>query len=293
MESVAYVEANGLRFAYLSAGDRGAPLALMVHGFPDTPHTWSEAMPVVAGLGFHVVAPFNRGYAPTAIPATEDYGADTLGRDVLALASAFGAESFILIGHDWGASAAYSAAGLSPQRIRLLVTVGLPHPAGILPTPRLLWVARHFFSLRRRHAAAKIRAGNFAHLDELVARWSPAWNVPAGETDAVKRSLSQPGSLEAALGYYRALSPALPRAQREKVRCPTVVFAGTDDNLPVSVYERARRRCTGRYDIVTMPGGHFMHREHPDTFARELTRVLRPFAGEIIRPDAAGVINSA
>lgn len=274
MEKVQYIEANGLRFAFLSAGQPGAPLVLMVHGFPDTAHSWDFVRPQVAELGFHVVAPFTRGYAPSAIPPTEDYGTDTLARDLLALAEVFGARRFILLGHDWGASAGYSAAGLAPERLRLLITVGLPHPASILPTPRMIWTVRHFFSLRRNGAAGWIRAGQLAHLDELVARWSPAWRVPPEETAAVKESLSQPGSLEAALGYYRALAPGIPPGQRCKVSCPTVAFAGSDDNVPLSAYVRARRRFAGSYEVIAMPGGHFMHREHPEIFARELLSLL-------------------
>lgn len=273
-----FVQARGLRFAYHEAGPADGPLCLFVHGFPDTPRTWEHALPVAARLGFRAVAPFTRGYAPTEIPKEEDFGSDTLGRDLLEIASALGAEKFVLVGHDWGASAGYSAAGLDPDRIRLLVTVGIPHPASIVPTPKLVWTVRHFFTLRPRGKAASMRKDGMALIDELVQRWSPAWKVPAGETDAVKASLSQPGSLEAALGYYRAISPVTPAGQRKRVTCPAVAFAGTDDNIAVSAYERARSRYTGPYEVVTMPGGHFMHREHPDVFGRELERVLRPFA---------------
>jgi pimeloyl-ACP methyl ester carboxylesterase len=250
----------------------------MVHGFPDTPRTWEHARPVAARLGFRVVTPFTRGYAPTAIPTEEDYGSDTLGRDVLALATALGAERFVLVGHDWGASAGYSAAGLASERIALLLILAIPHPASMLPTPSLLWAARHFFALRPRGKAAAMRADGMRYVDELVQRWSPAWKVPADETEAVKRSLGEPGSLEAALGYYRALTPFTPAAQRVRVSCPTVVFAGQTDIVPPSAYERARSRFTGPYEVVTMPGGHFMHREDPERFARELERVLTPVA---------------
>jgi pimeloyl-ACP methyl ester carboxylesterase len=275
MNEPRFVSARGLRFAYIEAGPSDGPLCLFVHGFPDTPKTWEHALPVAAKLGYRAVAPFTRGYAPTEIPTSEDYGSDTLGRDVLAIASALGADRFTLVGHDWGASAAYSAAGLEGARIERLVTVGLPHPASIAPSPRMLWTVRHFFTLRLPGAAARIRRGELKHLDELVQRWSPVWKVPSGETDAVKRSLGEPGSLEAALGYYRAITPTVPPGQRARIGCPTVAFAGTDDNVSVSAYEAARKRFTGHYDVVTMPGGHFMHREHPDVFARELERVLR------------------
>ena len=269
-----YMQANGLRFAYHSRG-RG-PLVLLVHGFPDTPFTWDATMTALADAGFRAVAPFQRGYHPSEIPKSEQYDSDTLGADVLAWIEALGERSAIVVGHDWGASAAYAAVGLAPERVRMLVTVAIPHPASILPTPRVLWAIRHFLSLRRKNAARWIRAGNLAHIDELVQRWSPAWKVPPGETEAVKRSLSEPGSLEAALGYYRALRLGIPKSHRVPVTVPAVAFAGTDDNVPVSAYERARSRYRDRYEVVVMPGGHFMHREHPDQFTRELIRVLTP-----------------
>lgn len=270
-----FIVANGLRFAYLEEGE--GPLVLLVHGFPDTPHTWDAVRPAVAALGFRVVSPFTRGYAPTEIPRTEDYDGDTLGEDMLALATALGEETAIVIGHDWGASAAYSAAALAPSRVRLLVTLAIPHPASVIPTPKLLWAVRHFFWLSRANAAANIRAGELAHIDELVARWAPAWDVPPGETDAVKRALREPGCLEAVLGYYRGIGLRLPRAQRGKITVPAVAFAGTEDLVAPHVYERARPWYTAAYEVVTMPGGHFMHREHPAHFLRELARVLEPY----------------
>lgn len=95
-----------------------------------------------------------------------------------------------------------------------------------------------------------------------------------GETDAVKTAFREPGCLEAALGYYRALGPILPKGQRQKVTVPSVAFAGTADLLPPTTFERARRCYADRYEVVAVPGGHFMHREHPDPFSRELIRVL-------------------
>jgi pimeloyl-ACP methyl ester carboxylesterase len=271
---IQFVQANGVRFAYFEEG-RG-PLVLLLHGFPDTAHTWDAVRPAVAAAGFRAVSPFMRGYAPTEIPAAAEYDADTLGRDALALIEALGQDKAVFVGHDWGASAAYSAAGLGPERLRMVITVAIPHPASILPTPGLLWDVRHFYALSLPGAAARVRASDFAYVDELVQRWSPVWKVPPGETDAVKAALRGPGHLEAALGYYRALRPWLPAAQRRRVPVPAAAFAGTDDALmPVQAYERARSRYTEGYEVLTMPGGHFMHREHPEVFVEKLLGLLR------------------
>jgi pimeloyl-ACP methyl ester carboxylesterase len=275
--STAFVTANGLRFAYLDQG-RG-PLLLFVHGFPDTAYTWEHAMPEIARTGVRVVAPFTRGYFPTAIPPDARYDCETLARDLLALIEALGERHAILVGHDWGALAAYAAAALAPQSIRLLITVACPHPRAIRLTPAMLWKARHLLFLRRASAAARIRRGGFAYIDELVRRASPAWHaIPADETMRVKQAFSQPGCLEAACAYYKTLSPRLPDALRAPIAVPTVAFAGEHDVLRPHHYELARPWFQGRYEIIRVPGGHFLHREHPAPFHHELVRVVGELA---------------
>jgi pimeloyl-ACP methyl ester carboxylesterase len=101
----ATVRANGLEFGLLAAGS--GPLALCLHGFPDTAHTWRHLLPALAGAGFHAVAPFMRGYAPTAVPADGVYQLGALIADAVALHEALGGGGdAVLIGHDWGAEAA-------------------------------------------------------------------------------------------------------------------------------------------------------------------------------------------
>ena len=93
------VTANGIEFAYYEVGT--GPLVLMVHGFPDAADTWLPLMPALAAAGFRCVAPYTRGYAPTAAPEVpmvggkpdySVYSALELGRDVLALIDALLAE---------------------------------------------------------------------------------------------------------------------------------------------------------------------------------------------------------
>ena len=84
------VTANGLEFAYLTDGPDDGPLALCLHGFPDTAHTWRYLLPELAAAGFHAVAPFLRGYAPTAIPADGRYQVGALVQDANALHEVLG-----------------------------------------------------------------------------------------------------------------------------------------------------------------------------------------------------------
>jgi pimeloyl-ACP methyl ester carboxylesterase len=267
---------NNVRFAMLSEGE--GPLVLLLHGFPDTAHTWDSVRPALAGADFRAVSPFMRGYAPTSIPADGKYDLETLGRDVLGLIEALAPDEkqAIVVGHDWGAGAALAAASLDPSRVKQLITVAVPHPASIRPlAPRMLWGARHFIAFQSRGAEKRVEADDFALIDALLRRWSPTWQPPADETRPVKEAFRQPGCLTAALGYYRAVGLRPPECLRQKISVPSVAFSGADDGtLRLSDYQRARRWHEAPHEIVHMPGGHFLHREHPERFIRELLQRL-------------------
>ena len=227
-------------------------------------------LPKIAAKGYRAVAPFMRGYRPTEIPARDADG-ETIARDALALVAALGEERAILVGHDWGATAVYGAAALDPSRASKLITIAIPHPAAIAPTPAKAWALRHFIAYKLPGAAARFAANDFAALRAIYQRWSPRWTPDDQELAPVRECFADPKSLNAAFGYYRALSFRVPAFARAPLAVPTVVFSGQDDPIMHrSDYERARRMFVGPYTIEEMPGGHFMHREHPDVFAERL-----------------------
>src|SRR3989442_4173194 len=94
------VTANGIDVAYLACGDDG-PLALCLHGFPDSARTWRLLLPALAEAGFRAVAPWLRGYAPTGLDAQGRYPNGASVTDLVALHDALGCDGdAVLIGHD-------------------------------------------------------------------------------------------------------------------------------------------------------------------------------------------------
>ncbi|WP_165839842.1 alpha/beta fold hydrolase [Mycobacterium montefiorense] len=271
-DSMLFVEANGVRFACLDEGS--GPLVLMLHGFPDTAHSWDQLRPRIAAKGYRVVSPYMRGYDPSGIP-DRDPDQETLARDPLALIEALGARDAIVIGHDWGASAAYGAAALAPDRVTRLFVIGIPHPAALKPTLRKAWGVRHFVAYKLPGAAKRFARNDFAALPAIYRRWSPLWNPDPGEFDAVRASFANPASLHAAFGYYRKLSPLPSASLKTRIKVPTVAFAGLDDPVAEpSDYRGAARMFEGEYIVEEVPGGHFMHREHPEEFTDRLLTYL-------------------
>jgi pimeloyl-ACP methyl ester carboxylesterase len=267
-DDLRFVDANGLTFAYLEEGS--GPLVLMLHGFPDTAHTWDDLRSRIAAKGYRAVSPFMRGYRPTEVPAG-DADQEALAHDAIALIDALGAREAVVIGHDWGASAAYGAAALAPDRVTKLFVLAIPHPAALKPTLKKLWGVRHFATYKLPGAPKRFARNDFAALPAIYRRWSPNWRPEPGEFDAVRDSFSDSASLNAAFGYYRKLSPIPSASLKKRISVPTVVFAGQQDPVAEPAdYRRAARMFTGDYVVEEVPGGHFLHREHPDTFAERL-----------------------
>lgn len=272
LQGVRLVEANGLRFGYLEWGQ--GPLVLLFHGFPDTAQTWDVIGPRLAARGFRVVAPFMRGYAPTGIPAKDATSKD-LGDDVLALMAALGAQTARLVGHDWGAEAVYAAAGLQPERVEKLATIALPHRRPLKLRPGLAWALRHFLALTLPGGEARFAADDFAMAEVLCRRWSPTWKLAPEDLEPVKNALAAPGSLHAALGYYRAAAPFTPPFMRSPIEVPALCIAGADDpSVRRADFESTRSFFKGPFALAEIPGGHFCHRESPEACLEALAGFL-------------------
>ena len=264
--------AHGQRFVYADSGE--GPLVVLVHGFPDTPHGWERARSALNAAGYRTVIPYLRGYHPDTIVPGRGYGADETAADPIRLLDAVGADRAVLVGHDWGASITYRAAAAAPDRIRAICAIAIPHPRLLQPSPRLLWGARHFVTLRLPTAKRLVRRRHFAYLDTLVGRWAPNWSGP--ERDAslreVKRAFADERVLDGALAYYREAS----RAGLGKLSQPALVVGGTTDIVDQHLFTRSPEAFDGPCDVVIAQGaGHWAHREAADLFEERLLGFLR------------------
>jgi pimeloyl-ACP methyl ester carboxylesterase len=262
----ATVRANGLQFGVLEAGS--GPLALCLHGFPDAAHTWRHLLPALAGAGFHAVAPFMRGYAPTAVPADGAYHLGALVADAVAFHEVLGGDAnAVLIGHDWGAEAAYGAAAFAPGRWRRLVTLAVP-PAAL---DEVLFsdyeqLKRFFYLFMFRDPAGLaetvVARDDLAFLDKLWRDWSPGFQ-PGEHLARVKACLRQPANLAAVLGYYRAAADQ--EAAGRQAPQPTLYLHGARDGcIGVDLVRGAERLLAPSSRMIVIDdAGHFLHLEEP------------------------------
>lgn len=120
-----HVGANGIRMHVAEQGE--GPVVLLCHGFPETWYSWRHQLPVLAENGFRAVAPDLRGYGATGGPASADtYSLIHLVGDMVALLDALQAETAVIAGNDWGASLAWQAALLRPDRFSAVAASSVP-----------------------------------------------------------------------------------------------------------------------------------------------------------------------
>ncbi|MHB8511065.1 MAG: alpha/beta fold hydrolase [Actinomycetota bacterium] len=281
------VRANGIEFSYLESGE--GPLVLLLHGFPDNAHTWSKQMDSLAAAGFRAVAPFTRGYAPTQAPEGSFFDTATLATDARALIEALAGEPSFVVGHDWGAATTYMLTAAFPEWVSKAVTLALPHPAFIARgflDPASVHRTFHFwfFQLAELPEIA-IRANDLAFIDYLWNLWSPGLDDSA-HVSSVKKTLSEPGALEAALGYYRSMfdparqDPALNdmrAAFADPIKAPMMTMMGSNDDLMRTDAAAAQGELFNaefRFEKVA-EAGHFLHREQPDAVSKLIIDWLR------------------
>ncbi len=278
------IEANGLTFAYLADGDADAPLALCAHGFPDSAHTWRHLLPELAAAGYRAVAPFLRGYAPTEVPADGLYQPGAIASDLNALHESLGGgDDAVLIGHDWGALATYSAVGHAPERWSMAVAAAVPPPAAVAQAffsydqLRRSW---YMFFFQNPFADMVVPMDDLAFIDRLWADWSPGYDASA-DLPHVKDCLREPANLAAAIAYYRATIGSGPRdpdldaieaAGMGPLTVPTLYLHGaTDGCMGADVATDAlldSLPASGSQVEVVADAGHFLQLEQPETVNR-------------------------
>ena len=124
------VQAPAVELKALTWGPPDGPIALCLHGFPDTAYGWRNFAPRLAESRWRVVAPFMRGYAPSSIPSDGSYHIGALMDDALQVRSAAGGtDRDVVIGHDWGAMAANGLAAMPDSPFAKAVIMSVPPAA--------------------------------------------------------------------------------------------------------------------------------------------------------------------
>jgi pimeloyl-ACP methyl ester carboxylesterase len=255
---------SGLTFTADVAGPIGGSLVLLLHGFPESRHSWREALPVLAGAGYRAVAPDQRGYSPGARPDPADlsnYAFDRLIDDAIEIAAAAGYadKRFHLVGHDWGGQVSWGVAGKYPDRLASLTILSRPHPGSFR---RALLDEAGDQKHRSRHHSAFLAPGTgemlLADNAKRLREGLSAQGVPAAALEQHLSVLGNPEAMEAALAWYRSNKGLA--ADIGAIKVPTLYIWGDADATVGPDAARGTAEFMGAaYAMEVLPSvGHFV-----------------------------------
>jgi pimeloyl-ACP methyl ester carboxylesterase len=282
-----------LRIAYEESNPQAPRSVVLLHGWPDSPRCWAGVAPVLAQVGWRVIVPALRGFAPTRFlredtPRTGQLAA--LGRDLLDLIDALGLQRPALVGHDWGARAAANACGLRPGVASHLALLSVGYGTNVPGQSLSLAQARNYWYhwyMATPRGERTVREDRRAFARTMWDTWSPAGWYREDEFAATALAFDNDDWPDITLHSYRhrwGHAPGDPSCARDeaaldpapRLDVPTLVLHGAADgaNHPdTSAGKEAFFR--GRYERQVLPGvGHFPQREAPDAVAQALLRFL-------------------
>lgn len=260
----------GLTFDALAAGEAGAPLVLLLHGFAESMNCWRVQVSALGDMGYRAIAPSQRGYSPGARPDPRDashYHIDRLMEDAMAIVAACGhSEARLhLVGHDWGGSIAWALADRYPERLASLTILSRPHPNAF---NRALQMLDGEQAHRSQHHTAFLEPGAADVVLADNARWlRERWMANGVPDSAVERHLSVLGNKQAmvaALAWYRARGAI--RSPLGPTRVPTLyIWGDADDTVGRIAAEGTVDFVAAPYRFEVLPGvGHFAADQVPE-----------------------------
>jgi pimeloyl-ACP methyl ester carboxylesterase len=284
---------EALDIAYLQEGENFSKVALLLHGWPDDAATWLSVAERLSIAGVRTIMPWLRGFGPTTFrsdSAFRDGRTEALAQDALDLMDALGVKRFSVVGHDWGARAAYALAAIAPERVETITALSLGYsPRGAFPIPPFeqsrAWWYQWFMAVDVGADAVAKDPKGFARIQWET--WSPPGWFDEPTFEAVARSFENPDWLAITLSNYRGRWRDEPRDARfdelhrkieatETLSVPTLMVQGGADGtvLPQST-EGKDQYFTGGYRRLVLDGvGHFPQREAPAAVANAILEHL-------------------
>ena len=291
-----FVDIPLLRVGYEAAGPADGFPVILAHGWPDDVRTWDRAAPELHRTGYRTYVPWLRGYGPTRFLRDDAFRSGqlvALGQDLVEFAAALGLGSYAVIGHDWGARAAYIASALDETRIVACVALstgyGTNHPGQVLSYRQTQNYWYHWLMATTR-GERLVRGDRRAFTRHIWNEWFVAYKPDDAEFERTAISFDNPDWADITLHSYRSRwghadgDPAYAELEARfdpvpRQHVPTLTLHGSLDpvNLP-QMSEGKEAYFAGPYERRLIDGaGHFPQRERPDAVTEHVIDWLRRY----------------
>ena len=285
METIVFQKAS-VTLNAVAAGPKDGPVVILLHGFPEFWYGWRKQIDPLAGAGFRVIVPDQRGYNQSSKPrGVRAYALIELVSDVIAIADQLGQQRIFLAGHDWGAAVAWSVAMLHPNRVAKLAILNVPHPSVML---RYLMKNRRqlrnswymFFFQLPWLPEAFLSASDFRKGTASLVGSSRRGTFSAEDLEQYRAAWSQPGALTAMINWYRAAFRHRAVFPDRTVHVPTRILWGVRDAfLMAEMGQDSLRYCT-QAELIQFPDAtHWLQHEEPARVSELLIDFFRKQAG--------------
>jgi pimeloyl-ACP methyl ester carboxylesterase len=277
-----YADIGDQRLHYVEAGE--GPLVVLLHGFPEFWYGWRAQIAPLAAAGFRVVAPDTRGYNLSSRPqdvAAYDTGA--LAEDIHGLIHERGAETAMLVGHDWGGTLAWTLAMNHPEVVDRLAILNAAHPRKLsqgLHHPGQLRRSWYFFFFDLPDLPETVvRANNWHFFRHFLRDARPAFTPE--ETDRYVEAWSQAGASTGMINYYRSsvrTPPKKAEAAILPIQAPTLVIWGDADRyLSPDLAEPENDDVPNLDRVERLPdASHWVHHDEAERVTELLTGFFAP-----------------
>ncbi len=275
-----YAEIGEQLLHYVEVGS--GPLIVLLHGFPEFWYGWRQQIKPLAAAGFRVVAPDMRGYNLSSKPdGVAAYSTDQLTADIRGLIHERGAESALLVGHDWGGSVAWATAMQHPEVVDRLAILNAAHPRKLsqgLHHPGQLRRSWYFFFFDLPDLPESlVRADHWRFFRHFLRDARPGALTPQ-DMDRYIEAWSQPGAASGMINYYRnsvRQSPRQAEAQLPPIQARTLVIWGEGDRyLSPELAEPDHDDVPNLDRVERLPdASHWVHHDEPE----RVTQLLAGF----------------
>src|SRR3984957_14829388 len=272
-----YAELGDVRLHYVEAGQ--GPLVVLLHGFPEFWYGWRQQIEPLAAAGVRVVAPDMRGYNLSSRPdGVCAYDIGLLTDDIAGLIRDLGAQSALLVGHDWGGSVAWALAMNHPEVVGRLAILNAAHPRKLsqgLHHPSQLRRSWYFFFFDLPDLPETVvRADHWHFFQHFLRDARPAFTPE--QTERYIEGWSQPGAATGMINYYRSSvrpPPKQSEAALRPIKAPTLVIWGERDRyLDPDLAEPHADDVPNLVGVERLPNAsHWVHHDEADRVTQLLT----------------------